>query len=185
MSVPSVPPAANALSSDAAVGSRAVVAALYAAVNSEATSVHSSLGSQGSFRREPRRPELWVAERFSRAGQLARVAWKEREERHSQAAQSSGGVERELVDEHRVGRELGEDLTEPRADGLRLPQEIVAASSAWVPQRGDHSLTGRREKRFDLRLRARRPNARVAARPEGELDMLVPGGGDKRSKHSA
>ena len=149
------------------------------------TSTQLSQRSQGSFGRKAGRPELRVAERLSGAGQLARVAWKEREERHSQAAQSSSGIERELVDQHGVGRDLAEDVTEPRGDGLRLPQKIVAASFGLVPQRGDHPLTGRREKRVDLRLRARRPNAAVAARAEGQLDVLVPGGGDKGSKRAA
>ena len=101
-----------------------------------------------------------IAEDLSSRRQLARVSGEEREERHPQAAQGGCGAERELVDEDGVGRDRLDDAAKPLGDGLWLPEEIVPASLGLVPERRDHSLAGRREERVQLRLCARRPNAR-------------------------
>ena len=133
-------------------------------------------------RAEDRRSELGVAERLAANRQLARVTGEEREERHAQAAESRRGAECELVGEHRVGCDRGDDAAKARSDGQRLPEQVVPATLGLVTERRDHPLAGCREERAQLGVRARRSHAAVAARAEGELDVLVPVGRDERSE---
>ena len=130
-------------------------------------------------------PEPGVAEELSSHRQLAGVPGQEREERNSKAAQGRAGTECELVDENQVRIDRPHDVRESFRNGLRFPEEVVSASLGLVSQCRDHSLARRGEERLHLRVCARRPHAAVAARSEGELDVLVRVGGDEGSKRLA